>query len=330
MAAPSTPFPLQLDTIKYGQEEIYRLHDDLFSEGVVAAGDGAVTQFGGGAMRANVAAGEAYVTYETPYGGKRKLRWTATESGPVGSPTTGDNWLSTFTTAHATLPRIDRVVATVQDASLDATGQRRQVFQVIAGTATSGADLTNLTGATAVPANSILLANVLVRAAATTILTADIDTSNTVRQLSRAGGGRLQADPPCARVFHNANQSIATATLTALAFNQERFDTDTIHDVSTNNTRLTCKTAGKYLIVAGAHWAANPVIGTIRLRLNGATAIAEDTVVGDYRHMALSTIYDLAVSDYVELIVQQQSGGAVNIDVVGNTSPEFSMARLGT
>lgn len=195
MAAPSSPFPLQHSSILFGQEPVYRLLDEVFSEGTVGVNDGLVTQNGGGAMRVNVAAGSAVVSFDTPYGGKRQVVWTATESGPPGSPTTADNWISTFTAAHATLPRIDRVVLTVQDASLDATGQRRAVFQVVAGTATSGATLTNLTGAAAVPANSILLANVLVRAATTAILTADIDTTSTVRQRTRVGGGSVSGSP---------------------------------------------------------------------------------------------------------------------------------------
>ncbi len=199
MAAPSNPFPLQSDSIKFGQDVMYRLIDNLLSEGVIADGDGIVTQNGGGAMQVNIAAGEAIVAFDTPYGGKRQLRWTATNTGLPGSPNTADNVISTFTAANGSNPRIDRVVTTVQDASLDATGQRRQVFQVIAGTATAGADLVNLTGAASVPANSILLANVLVRAAATTILTADIDTTiSTTRQKAGMGntGARVLVPTP--------------------------------------------------------------------------------------------------------------------------------------
>lgn len=214
MAAPSHPFPLQHDTILFGQEELFRWLDHLYSEGVIAPTDGAVTQYASGEMRVNVAAGQAICTFDTPYGGKRQLRWTATSSGTPGSPNSADNWISTFTAAHGTLPRIDRVVATVQDASLDATGQRRQVFQVVAGTATSGATLANLTGAAAVPANSMLLANVLVRAAATTILTADIDT--TVRTRTRVGGGAVLASTAISRTPFVAPVPI-TATSEATA-----------------------------------------------------------------------------------------------------------------
>jgi hypothetical protein len=53
-------------------------------------------------------------------------------------------------------------------------------------------------------------------------------------------------------VYHNADQTITNATLTAINFNSERFDTDAFHDNSTNNTRLTIPSGkgGKY--VAGA------------------------------------------------------------------------------
>lgn len=140
-------------------------------------------------------------------------------------------------------------------------------------------------------------------------------------------------NPPAARAFHNANQSINNTTATTLAFNSERFDTDTIHDTATNNSRLTCKTAGKYLVFAHVQWASGA--GTYRqtnLFLNGATNIA--IVIGPpssgnvtYQHV--STVYDLAVNDYVEIIVQQDSGGALNVVASGNASPEFGMVRVG-
>ena len=50
-----------------------------------------------------------------------------------------------------------------------------------------------------------------------------------------------------ARVYNDANISIPDNTETAVTFNTEEWDTDTIHDPSTNPERLTAKTAGKYL-----------------------------------------------------------------------------------
>lgn len=53
----------------------------------------------------------------------------------------------------------------------------------------------------------------------------------------------------------------------------EGFDTDTMHDNSTNPSRITFTTAGKYCVVANAATADQIVFG-IRIRLNGTTILA--------------------------------------------------------
>lgn len=140
------------------------------------------------------------------------------------------------------------------------------------------------------------------------------------------------------RVFHNANQSIANSSLTALAFNSERFDQEnnaasTMHDTVTNNSRLTAKTAGVFLIIGHFTWAANAT-GTrvVQLRLNGTTVIDEEREAPgnstDNFNQRISTVYALAVNDYVEMMVLQASGGALNVNVNANYSPEFSMVLV--
>jgi hypothetical protein len=141
---------------------------------------------------------------------------------------------------------------------------------------------------------------------------------------------------PAVRVFHNAAQSISNNTLTALAFNSERFDTaggtaSTQHDTATNNSRLTCLYAGKYQITGNFEWSTLPGGAEIRIRLNGTTTIAYGTMAGstsDWRRPSITTLYDLAVNDYVELMVLQTSGGAINVNSAANYSPEFMMVRV--
>lgn len=140
-----------------------------------------------------------------------------------------------------------------------------------------------------------------------------------------------------ARAYHNAAQSIANVTTTALALNSEREDTDTIHDTATNNSRLTCKTAGVYAIWGCVEYAANAagVVRSCSIRLNGATYLISfgvHPIQGGAVATALqaATVYRLAVNDYVELMVYQDSGGALNVNSAGNYSPEFSMLRLGS
>ena len=57
----------------------------------------------------------------------------------------------------------------------------------------------------------------------------------------------LASDISC-RIRQSSGQSITLNTLTALNFDTEDFDTDTMHDNVTNNTRITFATTGKYLV----------------------------------------------------------------------------------
>ena len=45
--------------------------------------------------------------------------------------------------------------------------------------------------------------------------------------------------------------------------------------------------------------------------------------------MSISTEYSLAVNDYVELVVYQSSGGALDVNAAANYSPEFGMTFQG-
>lgn len=145
-----------------------------------------------------------------------------------------------------------------------------------------------------------------------------------IHDLGKHPGGVIAA-----RVHNSAAISVSNVTQTVLTFDSERFDTDTIHSTSSNTGRLTATTAGKYYITGTVEWASSPSQGNIAIRLNGATSIAASVVVADYRNMVISTLYDLAATDYVELLVRQSSGGAINITANSNFSPEFAMARVG-
>lgn len=144
---------------------------------------------------------------------------------------------------------------------------------------------------------------------------------------------------PAARVFHDANQSIVTATLSTLSFNQERYDQDglgtsTMHDNATNNSRLTAKVAGKYRISANISFAANATgYRRVFLRINAGDLIAATSApansVSMDTYLVCACDYDLAVNDYIEVRVEQNSGGNLNVVAASKYSPEFSMHRIG-
>lgn len=138
------------------------------------------------------------------------------------------------------------------------------------------------------------------------------------------------------RVNKQANQSIPDSTDTALTFSNEEFDVGGFADLATNNTRLTVPSglAGKYLISGYFAWASNTT-GTRRakLRVNGTTFVAQNQIgtAGGFEFMNISAVVSLAAADYVEIIVFQNSGAA--LDILGSsTDPyqtHFAMALLG-
>jgi len=117
----------------------------------------------------------AYVPFKTPAAkGTRQVVMSAlSNSGVAGSLNTAD-WTATFGASDPTNPRIDSVYLILRDSTIDSTGAQDAKLQVVAGVATAGATLDNRTNAGAQPANSILLADVLIPATATTVTTANI------------------------------------------------------------------------------------------------------------------------------------------------------------
>lgn len=139
-----------------------------------------------------------------------------------------------------------------------------------------------------------------------------------------------------ARAYNSANLSIPHNTSTNLTFNSERYDTDPngeIHSTASNTGRLTCRTAGKYLLAATVAFDANATgVRSISLLLNGASFIAQVQLPSAgstfATSLSIATLYDLAAGDYVEVAAFQTSGGALNV-LVGSTpfSPEFAFAK---
>lgn len=146
------------------------------------------------------------------------------------------------------------------------------------------------------------------------------------------------ANPPKCRAYHSTTQSLTTATLTALAFNSERWNTDTMHNTVTNNSRLTCKTAGLYRITAHVQFATNATgERTVHLRVNGLVFIASqggapNPTAGNATNITVSDEYPLAVNDYVEVLAFQASGGALNVNASDNVNArnacEFEMTWI--
>lgn len=142
---------------------------------------------------------------------------------------------------------------------------------------------------------------------------------------------------PAIKVKTSAVQSVATATQAALTWDQEDFDTDAFHSTSSNTSRLTVPAglAGLYLVTfstycaagtggAGAWIAKNGVFNTPRYGFN---QVPNDSVNGV--GLAGTDTIALAATDYVEVVVFQNSGAAKNFNLLAPYIGFFSMVRIG-
>ncbi len=163
-------------------------------------------------------------------------------------------------------------------------------------------------------------------AGGTDALTTKAPTSNVMYDHGVATTGVHAFGKSC-RVRNSANISIPNATETILTWDTEIWDTDTIHDLETNTNRLTCKTAGIYLVFLYGAMQANAT-GQRRFRIYKNAGIEVQYVVGkdgDGNFVAVvMSIVSLAVNEYMQAGIYQTSGGALNF----NASGIFAMARI--
>jgi hypothetical protein len=138
--------------------------------------------------------------------------------------------------------------------------------------------------------------------------------------------------PPMVSALRSANQSLTNATATAIQFNaSDDFDTDAMHDTSTNNTRITVTTPGVYSFSLFASLEAiadatttNPVLALYK---NGSEirSVRYPVKNGVDLRMSLTTLVEASLSgDYFELYVYQDSSTSKNV-----TSARFQAVWIG-
>lgn len=231
---------------------------DGLQEGVWAAGDMKVTA-GVTGLSVDVAAGIAYVLGDavTDQGLYRCRNDGALNSAAFD--------LGGIPAAHATLPRLDQIIARAYDTTEDQVGLREWRYEVIPGTADAGATLDTRTGAGALPDSAVRLADVLVPAGATSIVAANIRDR---RPWARGAFQRKFGD-------NSANFTTTSATMADLAPTQL-------------NMRLEC--SGKpieaiFNASAISHSAANGR-GDLQIAMDGAALANPINAVGVMRSTA--------------------------------------------
>lgn len=134
--------------------------------------------------------------------------------------------------------------------------------------------------------------------------------------IDATGGGTFLG----CRLYKSSGQAGVSTTLTALTFDSESYDTDTMHDNSTNNTRITFTTAGKYSVYGTGTTDGN-AIARLGIRLNGTTYLAQIGVgnagASTQNGCIIATDYEFAANDYVELMCAFGSSQTTTSGVAG-------------
>lgn len=120
---------------------------------------------------------------------------------------------------------------------------------------------------------------------------------------------------PRARVRRSAVQALGAAGWTTISFDTEDYDTDSIHDLVTNPSRLTVKTAGLYAISGVALLAGTTANGGYDTRILkngvpvgalGGGARGDSGPTASFKGLDMEFL-ELAVGDYIELQVYPSS-----------------------
>lgn len=191
------------------------------------------------------------------------------------------------------------------------------------GTGTGTAGITafnNITGYTATGATGTTSTN-LVFSTSPTLVTPNLGTPSALVLTNATGlpqtglGTNVVGNGPAFSAYRSGTQTINDNTLTKIQFNAEEFDTNNNFD-STTNYRFTPTVAGYYQFTASAVVSAG-VAGefTVWFYKNGGVfKYGNDlTATNTYVIQGAALIYLNGSTDYVEVYVYQNSGGAVNL-----------------
>lgn len=113
-------------------------------------------------------------------------------------------------------------------------------------------------------------------------------------------------------LYGDGDIAVNNNTQTLVSWSSERFDTDGFHSTTTNTSRITIPAglAGKYLVQAKLAWNTENVTGRRGLTIyKNGTGVQNVAYAGTtYTGGDMSVVLDLAVSDYIQVYVYQNSG----------------------
>lgn len=158
------------------------------------------------------------------------------------------------------------------------------------------------------------------------------DYNGIINNVNYLGSGTAGTGRPAVMATSVLDTSLTTSTWTNMLFASEEYDTGAMHSTVTNTGRLTVVDGGLYQVTASVflNYHANVHPCGLMLRKNaagsdtGGTLITQTTTILSNNSFfitgaELNTHVRLSAADYLELFVQQDSGGALVLKGSVNT-----------
>lgn len=265
---------------------------------------------------------------------KAEMFLSCVHSGLVWSIVSGLNGAMTTGVAHIidSSSKMKRIVASAivsktftasKDTYVDLKSDGTITYVEVANGATTGMTLT---------ADSIRIAKVVTSGAAITSIT-QYGSDPLKNEIAPKSPKRIRLNQcHLASGSNVGGGSTATAIGNALgatyAFDQiveEVYDPNSLHSVTTNNTRITVKESGTYKITAGVYWPDNVTGVRILDIFRSGTAVASSRSASDANGRSAqnaSTTVPVVAGQYIEVSLYQNSGGNLTPQMV-NLSVEL-------
>lgn len=135
------------------------------------------------------------------------------------------------------------------------------------------------------------------------------------------------------KVFRTANLSLADSTATQVTWQSSAWNVGSMWSSVTNPTRFTAPVAGVYQLGVNMAFASNTTghrIASWRPNGSGARWDLQNEDSGGLDVLSATDLILLAANDYIEVSVEQQSGGALNLlgGTEANSSATFRLLGL--
>lgn len=169
----------------------------------------------------------------------------------------------------------------------------------------------------------------LIEGSGVTLTVAD-DSGNEEVDITIAASGGTTLDR--CLVYRSGSQSISSATPTFATFNAEVYDSNSLHSTVTNTTRITIATTGAYAVAFWGQFASNSTgYRSSAIYKNGTDVLdtqAHPAASGTVSGVANSIHASLTAGDYLEVQVEQTSGGSLNLLGLTGTQPFFAVHQI--